>query len=328
MKIITSAQHTLFDNFIESHDSFIIAGHKEPDGDCIASSLVLASIIKQTGKPYTVMSAGPFKRSEAKKYESLFTNEYKPLSTNPAKIGIFIVDCSEIFRLGEEIEKHIKKFDRFIIDHHKTSDAQNNSSIIDSSAPATVSLIQQLYEHRLGTVAADDAKLLFFGLCTDTGFFRFLDSTSENVFLAASRLVKAGADPRNVYENMQSGKPFNTRKLLSIALDRAKQYYGGRVIITYETMDDTHKYGREGRDTDTLYQILLATEKVEAVVFMRQESETHCTAGFRSKHDVDVSAIAAIFGGGGHKNAAGLCTEDTLNTFLPKILAEFSKIFG
>lgn len=327
MKNITDAQYALFDNFIDTHDNFIIVGHKEPDGDCIASSLVLASIIKKIGKPHTLMSAGPFKRSESKKYESLFTREYKPLSSNPAKTGLFIVDCSEIFRLGDDIEKHVKNLDYFVIDHHKTANVENTQGIIDSSSPATACLIQQLYEHRLGEVSEEDAKLLFFGISTDTGFFRFLDNTSENIFCAAGRLVRAGADPRTIYENMQSGKPLSSRKLLSIALERAKQYYDGKLIITYETMDDTHRYGREGRDTDALYQILLATEQVQAVAFLRQENELHCTAGFRSKYDIDVSAIAAVFGGGGHRNAAGLSTEDRLDTFLPKVLAEFSKIF-
>ncbi|MFI3257690.1 MAG: bifunctional oligoribonuclease/PAP phosphatase NrnA [Spirochaetales bacterium] len=327
MKAITDKQHELFDNFINTHDNFIIAGHKEPDGDCIASSLVLASILKQIGKTYTVMSQGPFRRSEVGLYEELFQKEYDILTVDLKKTGLFIVDCSEMHRLGEDIEKQVAGFDTFIIDHHKTSHTDNEYSIIDCTAPATVSLIQQLYEHRFGEIAEDDARLLFFGLATDTGFFRFLDTTSENIFVAASRLVKAGANPHKTYEKIQSGKPFDTRKLLSIVLGRATQYFDGRLIITFETMADTKKYARDGRDTDMLYQILLATDKAEAVVFLRQESGTQCTAGFRSKGDVDVSAVAAVFGGGGHKNAAGLSTPAIVDTLMQKIIVEFSKIF-
>ncbi len=323
---ITQEQFQLFDKFVLEHDSFIIAGHKEPDGDCIASSLVLQSILKKLGKVCTVLSAGPFKRSESKKYESLFKSDFTPLSNNSKKIGLFIVDCSETLRLGEEIEKQVRSYDAFVIDHHKTAVATKNSIIV-SSAPATVFLVQQLYEHAVGPVEASDAQLLFFGLCTDTGFFKFLNETSEEVFLSASRLVKAGANPRNISESIESGKPFSTRKLLAITLDRSKQYFDGKLIITYETMEETYKYGREGRDNDSLYQLLLSTDKVQAVVFLRQESETQCTAGFRSKGDVDVSSIAACFGGGGHKNAAGLSTQEIISTFIPRILDEFAKIF-
>ncbi len=322
MITITDKQYSLFENFINTHDSFIVAGHKEPDGDCIASSLVLKSIIKKLGKPCTVLSSGPFKRSESKQYEALFMSTFTPLSNNPKKIGLFIVDCSEHQRLGEEVEKQVKMYDSFIIDHHKTAQSTDNSIIVPTS-PSTTCLIQQLYEHSFDEIDKDDACLLFFGLSTDTGFFRFLGKDSEDVFLYASRLVKAGANPRTISEDIESGKPFLTRKLLSICLDRAKQYFDGKLIITYETMEDTYKYGKEGRDNDSLYQLLLSTDKVQAVVFLRQETENQCTAGFRSKGNIDVSMIASKFGGGGHKNASGLSTQEKIATFIPRILDEF-----
>ncbi len=325
--IISENQFIAFEQFVAQHDSFVVAGHKEPDGDCIASTLVLQSILQKMSKPCTTLSAGPFKRSEVKIYEKDFKKEFKPLSTNAKQIGLFILDCSEYSRLGEDIEKQVKHYDTFIIDHHKTSTSDDKHSIIIPSCPATACLIQQIYERQFETIDEKDAKLLFFGLSTDTGFFKFLNESSAYIFTLASNLVKFGANPRQTYSDIESGKPFSTRKLLSIALDRAKQYFDGKLIITYETLDETHKYGKEGRDNDILYQTLLSTDKVEAIVFLRQETETQCTAGFRSKADVDVSAIAAKFGGGGHKNASGLSTKEKIDTFIPKILDEFSKIF-
>ena len=109
-------------------------------------------------------------------------------------------------------------------------------------------------------------------------------------------------------------------------LERAEQKFGGKLIVTCETQEDTRKYAAEGRDSDSMYQLLLSVDNVEAVVFIRQETDHSCTAGFRSRGDIDVSAIAAHFGGGGHKNAAGLSTEGTIDTLLPKILEEFSHI--
>ena len=127
---------------------------------------------------------------------------------------------------------------------------------------------------------------------------------------------------------MNSGKPFSTRKLLGIMLSRAEQYFNGKLIVTYETLEDTNLYGKEGRDSDSLYQLLLSVDEVQAVLFVRQDTDKTCTAGFRSKDVIDVSAIAAKFGGGGHKNAAGLSTEGTLDTLLPKIISEFEKVLS
>ena len=111
-------------------------------------------------------------------------------------------------------------------------------------------------------------------------------------------------------------------------LSRAEQYFKGKLIVTYETLEDTNLYGKEGRDSDSLYQLLLSVDEVQAVLFVRQDTDKTCTAGFRSKDVVDVSAIAAKFGGGGHKNAAGLSTEGTLDNLLPKIISEFKKVLS
>lgn len=315
-----------FTHFIKDHKSFVIAGHKEPDGDCISSSLVLAKILDHYKKPYQILSAGPFKRPETKKYESRFAKEYTAFCTEQPKPGLFIVDCSDITRLGD-VQQSLPEMDIFIIDHHKSSekiDSQN--SIIDSSAPAVACIMQLLYEECVGIPNEEIAKLLFFGLSTDTGFFRFLDSQSSDVFQAASRLVSAGANPRVTYDEITSGKPFNTRKLLGIMLDRAKQYCNNKLIVTYELMEDTYKYGREGRDSDMLYSILLAVEGVQAVVFLRQETDVNCTIGLRSRDEIDVSKVAEVFGGGGHKNASGSSTQGTISSILPILLKEFDKI--
>ena len=189
-------------------------------------------------------------------------------------------------------------------------------------------MVQELYEKIIGNPDEELSKILFFGFCTDTGFFRFLDSDTSEVFEGVSRLVKNGANPRATYSDINSGKPFSTRKLLGIMLSRAEQYFNGKLIVTYETLEDTNLFGKEGRDSDSLYQLLLSVDGVQAVLFVRQDTDKTCTAGFRSKDVVDVSAIAAKFGGGGHKNAAGLSTEGTLDTLLPKIIGEFEKVLS
>ena len=111
-------------------------------------------------------------------------------------------------------------------------------------------------------------------------------------------------------------------------LNHAEKYLNGRLIVTYETLEDTKKYGQDGRDSDLLYSSLLSVKDVEAVVFVRQETDSTCTAGFRSRDSIDVSAIAAKFGGGGHKNASGLSTEGKLDTLIPAIVKEFARVIN
>jgi len=311
-------------HFIDSHPAFIITGHKEPDGDCIASCLALDELLRLKGKKTLLLSAGPFKRTEIKCYEHLFKTSFEDLN-NINNYGLFITDCSSKERIGE-LNIADMDFDTFIIDHHKTADKSIKNCIIDSSAPAAAYLIQQLFEATHGEVTKTAAEVLFFGLSTDSGFFRFLEDDSADIFMAASRLIKQGANPKKTYNLMTGGKSFSSRKLLGRHLDHAESYFDGKLIITFETTEDTLTYGQNGRDSDALYQSLLAIEGVEAIVNIKQETEEQCTIGLRSREQVDVSMVASKFGGGGHKNASGACCQTTIKELIPQILQEFQKI--
>ena len=329
MKSLTSEQINHFKTFIDNHSFFLIAGHKEPDGDCISSCLGMAALLAKCNKEYQLLSAGPFKRQEIRNKESLFTADMQFLTESERKqTGLIILDCSELSRLGD-INGDFKGLDTFIVDHHKTADCSDpTTAIIDPTSPATACLVQMLYEGIIGTLDEKTAKTLFFGLATDSGYFLFLTDNSAEVFKNTARLVEAGANPRTTYDEITSGKPFLTRKLLGVTLDHAERYFNGKLIVTFETMEDTRRYGADGRDSDALYQLLLAIDGVEAVVFVRQETENSCTAGFRSKDSVDVSAIAASFGGGGHKNASGMSVEGKLHTLIPEICKRFARVLS
>lgn len=325
MQIISEEKLSQFKDFLESHNFFYVIAHKDPDGDAVFSCLGMKELLKAKGLSYQLLSAGPFKRPEIRKHANLFSSQMTFLSEpERKKSGLIILDCSEMVRLGE-IDGDLKNLDTFIIDHHKTADVTENC-IIDPTSPATACLVQQLYEKLIGPLPKQTAEYLFFGLSTDTGFFRFLKTDSAEVFRQAARLVEAGANPRTTYDEMTGGKSFTTRKLLGIMLERVERRYNNKLAVTYETMEDTKAWGQEGRDSDALYSLLLSVDGVEAVLFVRQDTELTCTCGFRSRDKVDVSAIAAKFGGGGHKNAAGLSIDGKIPDVLEKICAEFKKV--
>lgn len=327
MKEIQENNIQEFKDFISNHQYFYVIGHKEPDGDCIASCLGIADILKKSNKEYKLLSAGPFKRPEIKKFEKQFSNKTDFLDNKDREItGLIILDCSELSRLGE-IDGDLYGLDIFVIDHHKTSNLPENAKgFIDPEAPACAYLVQIFYEKILGKIPLKLANILFFGLSTDTGYFRFLSQDSAEVFMAAARLVSYGVEPRMIYNEINSGKPYSTRQLLGVLLSKAERYLDGKLVITYETLEDTKKYGSEGRDSDALYQLLLSSQDVEAAVFLRQDTISTCTGGFRSVDKIDVSQVAAKFGGGGHKNASGMSTDGKIENLIPLIVKEFAKI--
>lgn len=330
MQIISDENILGLKKFIENHDFFFVIGHKDPDGDCIASCLGIAGILEKFNKNYQLLNAGPFKRVEIAPFQDKFSDTMTFLDESERKTtGLIITDCSEIQRVGE-IDGDLKNLDTFIIDHHLTSEAlTSDKGYINPKAPACAYLVQLFYEQLAGPLPSELAKIIFFGISTDTGFFRFISNNcdeSVDIMNACARLISYGADPRSTYNEVNNGKPYSTRKLLGVLLNKAERYLNNRLVITYETLDDTKKYGQEGRDSDALYQLLLSSKDVEAVVFLRQDTPSTCTGGFRSLDKVDVSIVASKFGGGGHKNASGMSTEGQIETLIPSIVKEFARI--
>ena len=283
--------------FLNAYENFIIAGHKEPDGDCIGSCLAMSFFLKRKNKNCILMSAGPFKRTEIKEYEHLFTDKLKISDKiNPKTTGLIILDCSNFDRVGE-IAELISGFNYIIIDHHATNTEKSDTSLIMPEAPSTTYLIQSIIEE--------------------------IGERSAEVFTHASRLIEAGANPKQTFMKINGGKKFESRLLISRILNRMKTYYDGRLVVSYETYDDLLEFGLESRDSDILYQLIQSIEGVEAICIVRQDSPSHCSVGFRSLDKIDVSKIAASFGGGGHKQASGLYIEGKFDDLIPRFVEAF-----
>jgi len=315
-------------NYINNCSKFIIAGHKEPDIDCVSSQLVLRSALLRMGKTAIVCSAGPFKRAEIKEYSDRFTDILPEISRKDTKV--IIVDCSGKERTGD-LDKTLNEFPCAVIDHHAAathSQSTNEAPVyVDSNAPACAVLIYKVINALGLELTEEEASLLLFGICTDTGFFRHLTEKNAQVFELTAKLISRGASPKKTFYKMNGGKSLSSRILLGNILSRTESYFDGKLLLSYETLSESENFGFEGRDSDSLNQLLLAVENTEVVVIIRQELVDNCTVSFRSIDKVDVAQIAASFGGGGHKNASGLSMKGEISFVKQKVLEAFKNIF-
>jgi phosphoesterase RecJ-like protein len=312
-------------SFINQHQNFIVVGHKEPDGDCIGSQLALASFLRRTGKSVTLASVGPFKRTEVKAWQEQFLSAI-PAELKSQKPAVLVLDCSTLNRVGD-LEADLVGLPIGFIDHHASGESQGEALFVDTKAPSVTFLILLLIEAAGQIPTKEEAEFLLFGLCTDTGYFRHLDASCERVFQAAGRLARYGASPKEAFARMYGGKSLNSRLLLGEMLCRLESYFNGALYYTYETLEDTLRFGLEGRDSDSMYQLIQSITGCEAIFVVRQETETNCTVGFRSRDKIDVSAVAGALGGGGHKQAAGLSIPGIIPEVKERILKEFAPAF-
>lgn len=313
-------------SFLERYETYIIVGHKEPDGDCVGSQLALGSFLTRRGKKAVLLSSGPFTRTEIARYAPLFCDRYDSAVAGSGSTAVIVVDCSSISRVGSAADSLPAGLPLAFIDHHASGEAAGDVRFIDSTAPAVTYLVQGLIEAAAGAPTKDEAEFLLFGLCTDTGFFRHLDERSGEVFASVGRLATAGASPKHAFDMMNGGKPFASRKLMGELLSRAETWFDGKLIITSMNYADQERYGLVSRDSDMLYQLFLTVAEMEVAVVVRQESPEHCTVGFRSRESVDVAAIAASFGGGGHRLAAGLHLPGHADEIVKRVIAAFEPV--
>jgi phosphoesterase RecJ-like protein len=312
--------------FIEHHDCFYVLGHREPDGDCIGSQLALASFLRSIGKRAHTLSSGPFTRSEIIVYENKFKS-IAPAERNYERAAALVLDCSSMARIGA-VSESMPDVPIAFIDHHAESGNPGPADYLDHSAPAVTAMVFLLMNAMGHTPSQEEATLLFFGLATDTGFFRHLDERGEDTFKIAGRLVDAGASPKKIFLDINGGKSLSSRKMLGEILLRIETYFDGKLLVSYVTVDDQQRYGMSSRDSDLLYQLMMSVAGCEVCFVVKQEAENQCTVGFRSRETVNVAEIAAQFGGGGHRLASGLSMHGSVDSVLNTLIDAFRTVFS
>jgi len=312
--------------FLRRYERYLVVGHVEPDGDCVASAVVLSRLLERWGKEVALADEGPFDRPEVAGFQHLFGAE-APRGFG-GRAAAVVVDCSTEDRLGS-LAQAVRGLPVLVIDHHASGQPFGSVRWIVPSAPA-VSLLMQLLLERLGeTIPAEDAELLLFGLCTDTGFFRFLEEGSSDTFQAASRLVAAGASPQRVYQRIHTGWSLPRIRLLAEALRRAERLLDGQVLFTWWASADLRRSGSGfARGSDEVYRVLQMVEQAEVIVFLRQEAPRRFSVGFRSASRVDVGSLAQSLGGGGHARAAGCTLTGTLDEVRRAVLAALAHLLA
>ena len=310
------------------YDKFVLLGHEEPDGDCLGSQMALASFLgrrggnKGEGAETCLVSPGPFMRNEIT-YMAQYFSLHSPDGFRDDSTLAVVLDCSTIDRISY-LADELGEAKVAVIDHHASGRSFGELRYIDSDAPSVTYMIQKIIEAMGETPDTREAELLLFGLATDTGYFRHLETRSAPVFSSAARLVEAGANPKRIHGSMYGGRKIEARRLLGRLLSRAETYFDGRLIVTHETLEEKRSYGEENRDSDTLYQHLQGVENCEVVILVREEQPGECSVGLRSNNHIDVGKIAHSFGGGGHAKAAGFSREGSIGQTIDAVVSELS----
>ena len=287
---------------LREKDAAVIIAHRNPDGDAVFSSLAMREILQTLGKECLLLNEGEFLRSDIKAYEKEFLRS-APQSFLDKDPLVVVLDCSTPDRPGEPF-KALRSLKTVCIDHHSAGEpfTEEGLSYIVPLSPSTTLLVDQVRRELDVELTPAMAEYLYIGFATDTGFFHFLsEKTAPESLRRVSDFTAMGVSPYDIYDTMHDGRALKDIKDAASIILSARPALDGAVIFARQGLD----MGEE-RLSDGIYATLLETEGVKAVVFLKERKDG-LEIGFRSKHrsGIDVGALAATLGGGGHIHAAG-----------------------
>ena len=286
---------------IRTRHRFVISSHARPDGDSIGSQLAMAGALKALGKEVLVVN------KDAAPPPLMAFPHVPEIEIADSVDGSFdaaiIMECGDLARTGV---LGLERFFTINIDHHPDNTSYGQINWFDPTAAACGEMVYELIRALGLALSRDMATHIYLAILTDTGSFRY-SSISLRTFDICRETVVAGVEPvaiaRTVYESSSLGRLRLYGGLLnSMQLDPT-----GRIAVLYVDHDITRAAGGTYEDTEGLINIPLSVKEIEAVIFFRKIEDDVYRVSMRSKAKVDISAVAKVFEGGGHKNASG-CT--------------------
>ncbi|NLG80572.1 MAG: bifunctional oligoribonuclease/PAP phosphatase NrnA [Firmicutes bacterium] len=288
--------------------AFLIATHVLPDGDAIGSTLGLGFGLQKTGRRVVLACPGgvPDSLSFLPGSNRIVTPDHISGEFDAA----VILDSSDLDRI-EGIAGRIPSGVPVInVDHHVTNKMFGTYNYVDPGAAAVGEQVYRILTAMRVPVDRDMATCLFTAVGTDSGFFRF-SNTSPTTLRIAARLVEKGAEPFRISEQVYETKTLGSLKLLGRVLDTLQTDEAGKVAWVEVRREWLSEFGVDEGQTEGFVNYPRMVKGVEVALLFRESAEGKIRVGMRSRGDFDVSALAEVFNGGGHSRAAGCSVEAT-----------------
>ena len=295
---------------IEKAKNILVLTHVSPDGDAIGSAFALKEGLIAIGKKAEVMVLEPLPSIyDYFNFSYINDAEYSAYDT------VISVDCAGIDRIAAN---DLLKVD-ISIDHHRTNTGFAEISYTDANACATGEIIYKLLCALNAEITTNIADMLYCAISSDTGRFMF-ESTTKDAFLITARLMECGANIGTLNKLLFDTNSVNALMAKAVCIENLKLYESGRVAITYLDNKTMKSYNLSDADIDGLAGIPRSVEGVSISAFLKEKEENYIRVSLRSYGSYDVSKIASIFGGGGHKNASGFTYMGSVPSLIKKLV--------
>ena len=292
---------------LRSSERFLLTTHEGPDGDALGSLLAVHQVLGQLGKD-SVMFLGAKEFPLAVEYRFLPLEEvfHEPPADVVDRTLVFL-DCGNIDRMPVDFLQ--REGARIVnIDHHHDNTRFGSVNLVDTEASCTAEIVLEVAKQLGAQITPEIASALYVGLVTDTGRFMY-ENTGAGAHRMAAELVDAGVDVNDTYRRLYERVPVEKLRLVARALEKIERFDDQRLAITYIGTEDYEATGAGEVLTEGIIDFLRGLEGTAVAAVIRDKTDGGRSArkvSLRSTDGtVDVSAIARVHGGGGHRRAAG-----------------------
>ncbi len=318
------AEFEKISSLMDGLESFLIIGHVDPDGDCIGSILAIALFLTARGKKVRCFAPGGLPRIYRKLPGSELFVERDQLNRFDHQM-VFSLDAPTTARTDEVIgwaddEKVV------VMDHHPGNERYGDINIVDENAAATAVIVYRF----LSTIGEEEisgeiADCLYLGIIMDTGGFRFNNTDPESL-RTASVLMEKGARGYELTQKFIHMNTLDGLKLLGSALESLRTFSHGRIAVMQVTREMLEKNDSSFKATEGFVDYINSIEGVEFCALFRQMGDRETRVSFRSMDDLDVSALAMKYGGGGHRRAAGATIQLSLEDSIREVVQSMQEL--
>ena len=293
---------TKLETMIDQAGKIVILGHVNPDGDCVGSCLAVYNYIKEWDSSKTVTV-----RLERLPSKFNYLSGFDAIETEAGEETYDLcicLDSSDEERLGDFKSCFDRSAKTICIDHHITNRGYAQENVIDGHASSACEVVYgQLDESRISKRVAE---CIYTGIIHDTGVFKY-SNTSRKTMEIAGKMMEKGIDFGTIIDGSFYKKTYMQSQILGRALLESITFLDGRCIFSVVRKKDMDFYGVDKSDLDGIVDQLRVIDGIECAIFLYETGIHQFKVSLRSNSIVDVSRIAAYFGGGGHVRAAG-CT--------------------
>lgn len=280
----------------------LIASHVFPDGDALGSQLALGEILESLGKKVYYYCEEPVLAM----YQFMPGSE--KLRNGLPDISLFdaavAVDCGDRSRLGHEVDTLLRMRPFLVIDHHAGHRDFGDISWVEADRSSTAEMIFDLALALNADISYNAAYCLYAAIVSDSGSFKY-ESTSAYTFQVASHLLNRGVIPSDVAGKLFDNYSVNRLRLMEKVLGTLELYADKQVAVISATNEMFEASGAKEEDTEEFINLPRALRSVKVAVFLKETFDGNIKVSLRAKGECDVSQVASVFAGGGHRNAAG-----------------------